>query len=324
MSHLFKRLERYLRHRLRKPGRPDLQQRLRALEQAVENLLLLQAETQVHRVRNLPPGTPLGEAEFKVYSQFGEDGILQFLTRHVPCPDARFVEFGVEDFREANCRFLIQRDPWTGLVMDGNPNLEARLQAQSVYWARNLKGRTAFITAENIDSLLAVEGFTGDLGILSIDIDGNDYWVWKAVTVASPRIVVCEYNSVLGCQRPVVVPYDPGFRRQTAHPTWLYAGASLSALCHLALAKGYAFVGSNRAGNNAFFVRRDVLGDLRPLEAQAGYVESTFRESRGPQGQFTYLTGRDRLAAIRDMPLLDVATGESIKAGDLLAPAQGL
>jgi hypothetical protein len=313
-----KRLERFLRHRLRRPGRVDVHQRIRSLEQSLETVLLLQAEAHVQRVRNLAPSTPLGETEFKVYSQFGEDGILQFLTRHVPCPDARFVEFGVEDFREANCRFLLHRDPWQGLVMDGNPNLEARLQTQSIYWARNLKGRTAFITAENIDGILAEEGFTGDLGILSIDIDGNDYWVWKAITVASPRIVICEYNSVFGCQRPVVVPYVPSFRRQTAHASWLYAGASLPALCHLAHSKGYAFVGSNRAGNNAFFVRQDVLGELRSLEVEEGYVESSFRESRGPQGQFTYLAGGNRLTAIGAMPLLDISTGESITAADLI------
>jgi len=320
MLPVLKRFERFLRHRLRKSGRKDLGHRIGAMERSLEALLLLQAETQVQRVRNLAPDTPLSETDFKGFPQFGKDGIPRFLPRHVPCPDARFVEFGVEDFREANCRFLIQRDPWTGLVMDGDPKLEARLQAQTVYWARNLKGRTAFITAENIDSILTEEGFTGDLGILSIDIDGNDYWVWKTITVASPRIVACEYNSVFGCRRPVVVPYDPSFRRQTAHSSWLYAGASLPALCHLARSKGYAFVGSNRAGNNAFFVRQDVLGELRPLEAEEGYVESSFRESRGPEGQFTYLSGRDRLVAIRDMPLLDVATGESIKAGELLAP----
>ena len=295
---------------------------LRRVELNHSKLLIaieLMARAEARRVRTLPAGTPLADCEFRVHSQFGEDGILQHLLAHVPITNRRFVEFGVEDFQEANCRYLIETEPWEGLVLDGDPALQEKLQAQHVYWSRTLRCRSAFITAENLDRLLQEEGFTGDLGILSIDIDGNDYWVWKALTVASPRIVVVEYNSVFGPHRAVSIPYDPRFFRRTAHHTWLYQGASLAAFVHLAQAKGYAFVGSNAAGNNAFFVRMDVLGSLRPLTAEEGYVESTFRESRDARQQPTFLSGSARLAALADMPLIDVTTGNTVLAGDLIS-----
>ena len=278
----------------------------------------LLAAAEARRVRSLPPGTPLTDCEFRVFSQFGEDGILQHLLAHVPMGQRRFVEFGVEDFREANCRYLIEVEPWEGLVLDGDPELMRKLEVQHVHWLRTLRGRSAFVTAENLNQLLQDEGFVGDLGILSIDIDGNDYWVWQALAVASPRIVVIEYNSVFGRDRAVSIPYHPQFYRRTAHHSWLYQGASLAALVHLGSRKGYAFVGSNSAGNNAFFVRNDVMGALRPLSAAQGYVESTFRESRDKDGTPTFLSGPARLRAISDMPLIDVTTGEQIHAGDLL------
>jgi hypothetical protein len=202
--------------------------------------------------------------------------------------------------------------PWRGLVLDGDPNLESVLRADPLMFLRDLTPRTAFVTAENIDGLIVDAGFGGDLGVLSIDIDGNDYWVWEAIRSAQPRIVVVEYNSVFGPDAAVVVPYTPTFYRRTAHHSWLYAGASLAALAHLGEHKGYSLVGSNSAGNNAFFVRRDVLGALRPLSAREAWIESTFRESRDESGRMTFLAGKRRLEAILDMPLIDVRTGATV------------
>jgi hypothetical protein len=109
------------------------------------------------------------------------------------------------------------------------------------------------------------------------------------------------------------VPYDPQFQRTQAHSSTLYWGVSLAALCHLGRKKGYRFVGSNSAGNNAFFVREDIAGDLPALSAQDGYMEARFRESRNADGQLTYLTARrDRLLAIADQNVVDVVSGELV------------
>jgi hypothetical protein len=269
-------------------------------------------------VRELPPGTPLRECEFRIHSQFGEDGILQHLTAHVPLQDRSFVEFGVEDFREANCRYLVETAPWRGLIMDGSPDLPQVMSLDHLYYLRSIKALSAFVTKENINDLLIQQGFAGDIGILSIDIDGNDYWIWDALTVASPRLVIIEYNSVFGCDRPVSIPYAADFDRRRAHFSWLYVGASIAALAELGSKKGYSLLGCNSAGNNAFFVRNDVMGSLRPQSAREAYVESTFRESRGSNGELTHLTGTDRLRAFGDMPLIDVVTGQRMKASTLL------
>jgi hypothetical protein len=152
--------------------------------------------------------------------------------------------------------------------------------------------------------------------LLSIDIDGNDYWVLDAIDVVSPRILVAEYNSTFGPDAAVSVPYDPKFRRTKAHHSNLYWGASLAALCLAAGRKQLAFVGSNSAGNNAFFVRRDVLGDLATLTPQEGWVDARFRESRDHGGQLTFMSGRAaRIAATADLPLIEVATGATTTVG---------
>lgn len=324
MTNLFGAIRQSLKNHLARRRRKldHLRSQLYAIENKLNQLHMTLGESESRRARALPPGTPLAECEFKVFSQFGEDGIIQHLLAHVPCPEKRFVEFGVEDFREANCRYLIEREAWTGLLMDGDPKLQKAIHSQSISLFRNLHCRSAFVSAENINSLLTDEKMTGDLGLLSIDIDGNDYWVWKAITVAMPRIVIAEYNSIFGCTQPVSIPYDRSFQRKNAHFSNLYMGASLPAMCLLAEQKGYAFVGSNSAGNNAFFVRKDVLGELRPLRAIEGFVNSCIRESKSQTGAYTYAEGADRLSLIADMPLINVATGETIRAGLLAETRQ--
>lgn len=255
--------------------------------------------------------------EFKVFSQFGEDGIIQFLIRSIAIERPIFVEFGVQDYTEANTRFLLQHDNWSGLVLDGSPEQVARIQADPVNYRYALTAECAFVTRENINNLLRHHRLTGDIGLLSIDIDGNDYWVWEAIDCIQPRIVIVEYNNWFGVRRKVTVPYSAHFVRGEAHYSHLYYGASLSGLEHLAQRKGYALVGSNSAGNNAFFVRRDVLGQLPACTAAEIYCLARYRESRGPNGQHTFLDYTDSLALIAELPLIDVESGQPLRVKDL-------
>jgi hypothetical protein len=260
----------------------------------------------------------LAEVEFRVYSQWGEDGIIQYLTSVVPC-DPTFVEFGVQDYIESNTRFLVLKDNWSGLVLDGSDENVRRIREDRISWRHDLTSICAFIDRDNINGLIA-QRFPGpELGLLSIDIDGNDYWIWEAMVQVRPAIVVCEYNSVFGARLPVTIPYRPDFDRTRAHYSNLYFGASLAALCHLAAKKGYAFVGSNSSGNNAFFVRLDRLSGLAPLPVQDGYVESSFRESRNTDGRLSYLTGIARLREIQELPLMNVETGAVLAIRELYA-----
>ena len=292
--------------------------RLATLEHAVHTLRLHVGGLHARQLRASLPAT-LREAEFQVFSQFGEDGILQYLLAKVGSVPEVFVEFGVGNYTEANTLFLLLHDNWRGLILDGSQDAIASVRGREWCWRHDLRAESAFIDRENIDALITSNGVAGEIGLLSVDIDGNDYWVWERVAGVHPVIVVVEYNSLFGPDRAVSVPYDPSFQRTRAHHSNLYWGASLGALCHLARMKGYAFVGSNRAGNNAFFVRADRRGDLPALSARDGWVASRFRESRDRAGQLTFLSGDERLRPIAGLPLVDVETGATLTVGDLAA-----
>lgn len=247
------------------------------------------------------------QVEFKVYSQWGEDGIIQYLIRTVPIARPIFVEFGVENYTEANTRFLLVQNHWSGLIMDGSAEYMASVKRDPLYWRHNLKAVQAFVTRENINALLGENGLHGEIGLLSIDVDGNDYWIWEAISGVTSAIVVVEYNARFGATRAVTVPYDAGFERAKAHSSMIYYGASLAALVSLGRRKGYAFVGANRAGNNAFFVRRDLLAaPLAEISAADGYVPSQFRETRDAAGKLQFLSPEEESQILQPLPLVTV------------------
>lgn len=245
--------------------------------------------------------------EFSVYSQFGEDGLLQYLTAQVPIARKLFVEFGAQRYTEANTRLLTVQDHWSGLLLEADGDAVAAIRQNPIYWQFNLKAVQAMVTRENINALLRDNGMSGEIGVLSIDIDGNDYWVWEAITEVQPAIVVIEYNHRYGPERAVTIPYDAQFSRGRAHSSMIYYGASLAALHRLGERKGYALVGCTRAGNDAFFVRRDLLRP--PLEARTpgqAFVAGQFRESRDAQGQLLFLSAEEEQAILSTLPLVNV------------------
>lgn len=297
-----------------------------------KNLNLLQAVTKMDEMKILAAKSlilqiagkgilpDLQDAEFKVFSQFGEDGILQYLIDRtkITKKEKIFVEFGVETYDEANTRFLLVNDSWTGLVIDGTvENIDA-IKAGPLYWKTGLTAVCSFITTKNINQLISESGISGDIGLLSVDIDGNDYWVWNEITAVNPVIVVAEYNAVFGKIDAVTIPYKEDFVRSVEHYSYLYWGASLAALSDLASEKGYALVGCNSAGNNAFFVRRDRLNGLSELDVAEAYVDSNFKESRDPDGGLTFLRGRARRDVIAEMSVYDVKRKKMIQVTDLV------
>ncbi|HEY9876758.1 MAG TPA: hypothetical protein V6D12_25260 [Candidatus Obscuribacterales bacterium] len=255
--------------------------------------------------------------EFQVYSQWGEDGIIQFLINKVPIEGKIFVEFGVENYLESNTRFLLQNNNWAGLVIDSLPENIKYIKNDQIYWRYKLKAECSFIDKDNINSILRKSGISGDIGLLSIDIDGNDYWVWEAIECVNPRIVICEYNSTFGYKRKVVIPYDKNFEISKAHFSYLYYGASIAALTDLAKKKGYELVGSNSNGCNVFFVRKDLVGDLPIYSVEQAYIKAKFRNSRDEDGNLSFLDFEQRLNQISELPLYDLDLGVIIKVEEL-------
>ncbi len=248
------------------------------------------------------------KSEFKVFSQFGDDGIIQFLTRKIQDIPKVFIEFGVENYRESNTRFLLKYDNWKGLIIDGSEENINFIKKEELYWQHDLTALASFVTAENINSLLETSGFTGEIGLLSIDVDGNDYWILNALTVIKPVIIIVEYNSLFGQHRPITIPYNSNFIRSKFHYSHLYFGTSLSSLYDLSLQKGYSFLGCNKAGNNAYFVLNSHVGTLQVKSLNEGFVEAKFRESRAIDGSLSFSSIKDGSEIIKGLPVYNTFT----------------
>jgi len=222
-----------------------------------------------NQIKQLPATTPINETEFSVYSQFGEDGMLQFITHHLKdrIKNKVFVEIGVQNYTEANTRFLLENDAWQGVVIDSTMADIKQIRGSDFYWRNNLYAKQAFITRDNINPILSEFEFPKNIGLLSIDIDGNDYWVLKNIQVMNPDILIVEYNSFFGPEAAISVPYRENFVWRKFHPA-TYFGASLGAFCHL-LEKEYDLIGSTLAGNNAIFVRKEVNQGVLPAKTCA-------------------------------------------------------
>jgi hypothetical protein len=216
-----------------------------------------------------------------------------------------FVEFGVVDYLEANTRLLLQMQNWRGLVIDGSADNVLAIKRQDISWRHDLTTKCAFIDCGNINSLMTDAGFQGEIGLLSIDIDGNDYWVWKAIDTVNPVIVLSEYNAVLGDLHELTVPYRADFDRSRAHYSNQYFGASIRALAALAKSKGYTFVGTTSTGCNAFFVRNDAAPVILSALDGVWAFPSSVREGRNPDGSLSLTSGIQRKEVIRDLPLVD-------------------
>lgn len=236
------------------------------------NMLQVEDYLQTHLYNNPRYQQPdkLNRFEFQAFSQVGDDGIIEEIFKRIGVTNQYFIEFGVEDGTETNSTYLLYKG-WKGLWMDGSEaNIKAIHQHCSKAIARgDLKAVQAFITAENIEFLFQQAGVPTEPDLLSIDIDRNDLYVWKAINQYKPRVVIVEYNAVYrpGCE--FVVDYDAAAMWDGSSNT----GASLDAFCKLGESKGYKLVGCCFAGVNAYFVREDLIGShfTGPFTAENHY-----------------------------------------------------
>ena len=259
--------------------------------------------------------TPYG---FTAFSQADEDGILEEIFRRIGTTNRQFFEFGCGDGVENNSTYLIFTG-WKGLWMDGNPDFANTIGKgfKSYIDSGALRMKSAFITCENINDLIREAAIPEEVDMMSIDIDGNDYWVWQKLESVAPMIVIVEYNSIFGPDLAVTIPYDPKFVRHQAHYSGQFWGASLQALAFLAGRKEYSLVGCNSAGNNAYFVRNNKIGELNVLSPQQAFVDARFRDSRDEKGNLNQLTGAERFRAIAALSVYDVRQNK-------IAPLQAL
>ncbi len=288
------------------------------LKERVEDNAMNAGKIHALSMKFIPRLTDISDAEFKVFSQWGEDGIIQYIISRIDIPDKTFIEFGVESYIEANTRFLLMNNNWRGIVMDGSRKNIEKIKRDRIYWRYEIHLIHSHITRNNINELIKRYTQSSDVGLLSIDIDGNDYWIWKEIHVIQPRIVICEYNGLFGNQHAVTIPYQENFSRKKAHFSNLYFGASLSALCHLAHEKGYDFIGCNSNGNNAFFIRKDLSSAFNITDPIKGFVYPLFRESRGKNGRFNFISGEERIKSISHLEVYDIKREKTVFIKELL------
>jgi hypothetical protein len=299
----------------------SLLSRFLKLERSIDDIKINQAILLAEMGDRIKSST-LSHYEFKIFSQWGEDGILQFLTRNLSISNRTFIEFGVEDFFESNCRLLLMKDGWQGFVIDGSQVNIERLTSSYFYWRYPLQAISAFVTRENVSDLLDKSGFDNQCGVLSVDVDGVDWHLLDQLGHWNASIVVVEYNSVFGSRHPITVPYSSSFMRSRSHWSNLYWGASLPAFDLLLSKRGYSLVGVNSAGSNAFFVRSDLINDrIRPTTVADCFLDSRFRESRSPSGSLLFRTAQQSRDLISHLPVLDTVTQRTYSLGHLFEGA---
>ena len=243
---------------------------------------------------------------FKVYSQNDEDGIIEEIFNRIGTTNKIFVEFGVQNGLECNSHYLLHKG-WSGLWLEGSDKYCAEISARffPVIKTEQLKIRNAFITKDNINFLIAEGGLVGEIDLLSVDIDGNDYYVWKAINVIQPRAVVIEYNAKFPPNHEWVMAYNE--KHSWDGSDW--HGASLKALELLGRELGYQLVGTNLIGINAFFVNRELAKDLFIEPATAEELYNPFRF-----GQLKYSNGHPaRYCLVNQLPNLGLINYDPAK-----------
>jgi hypothetical protein len=275
-----------------------------------DETVLLAIGELLSKQQSLINSTNINDYEFKIFSQWGDDGVIQYLIKNIAIENEVFIEFGVQNYLESNTRFLMMNNNWSGFVMDASTEAMNCLENQDWYWKYHLLKKAVFIDKDNINDLLAGSGFS-NIGLLHIDLDGNDYHILTEIDLSklNPSIVIMEYNSVFGKDRSITVPYNKNFIRTKAHYSNLFFGASLPAFEYALSKKGYALIGCNLAGINSYFVRKDLLNEkVHELSVEKAYKESKFRESRNQEYILSYLVDKERFAMIKGLEVINVKT----------------
>lgn len=228
---------------------------------------------KLHYQQLVQQGLPLPgfeEVQFRAYSQSGEDGLLLFIFSVLGTTNKKCVEICCGEGIECNTANLIVNHGWNGLLVDGD---DVKLQRGREFygqcqgtriWPPHFERR--WVTRENVNDILRDKNFSGVIDLLSLDLDGNDYWIWQAIDAIDPRVVILEYQSAWGPDKRITQRYQEDFnffstKVELGLPR---CGASLAAFVSLARKKGYRLVGCNRLCFNAVFVKQGIGEELFP------------------------------------------------------------
>ena len=289
----------------------------RVFNEEIQKELILKAKLLSNQNLKLKRIKDLSEVEFQVYSQWGEDGIIDWLVNKFPEIPKSFLEIGTENYKESNTRFLLVNKNWDGFIIEADKNSVKDIKSQRVYWKHNLTIENQFVDQNNINTIIKRINIPKKLGLLSLDIDGIDYWVLKKLSVLEPSIVICEYNSLFGQKKAITVPYKKNYIRSNEHYSNLFYGASIKAFIDLLKKRNYFFIGTNSAGNNAFFVNQNIWKKAKKLIYEKKIFISKFRESRNLKGELTFLNKKKSLEMIKNKIVIDLKSNQKKKLFEL-------
>ena len=265
------------------------------------------------------------EIELKIFSQNGEDGILDYiLTKLRLIPNStNFIEIGVGDYRESNTRFIYNRFHPKGVIIDCIDNMEQKVKPHVNLWKGDLRICNAQVNTKNINEILK-NYCDYEIDVFSIDIDSIDYWLIEKLQKNISKIFIAEYNPVFGPNLKVTVPNINGFDRTKYHYSNLCYGMSLRALIDIMKTKNYYFIGTNLQKMNAFFVSNDFkknqyFDKINILELNQ-YTNSNIRDSRDINYNLNFLSGNKKLKEIENCEVINLENDnqELIKIKDLL------
>ncbi len=291
---------------------------------AFDKIIFFLGEIQISQnINRYKEVTDINNIEVKVFSQNGEDGIIDYLISMLGLKEKNFVEIGVGNYRESNTRFLYQKYHPKGLIVDYIDDMEKKVKPFLNFWKGDLRISNELINSENIVEILN-QNCNYKIDIFSLDIDSIDYWIIKKLKPNISKIFIAEYNHVFGPELEVTVPNIAGFERNKYHYSNLCYGMSLKALINLMDEKEYYFIGTNSQKNNAFFISKDYKKEKFfeniKIKDLADYVNSNIRESLDKNSNLNYLTGKKKVDEIQNCKIINLKDNknELVQLKDLL------
>jgi len=283
----------------------------RVAKNSIESLKFQNGCSQLNLMRNYYKNvTKLNDVELKIFSQNGEDGIIDYLTNQLRIKKPKFLEIGVGDYSESNTRFIFERTSAKGMVIDCINDLEKKIKKKVKVWKGDLKIINKEINSKNALQLLNKHNMMNNLDLFSLDIDGVDYWILDKLPKFFSKIVVLEYNPTFGFDLEITVPNISNFDRTKYHYSNLCFGMSFRAAVNLMDKKGFYFVGSNFLKNNAFFVskryKKKVYFKNLTIDNTRSNIESNLRESRNRKYKLNYLSDKNKLKEILDCKIVNL------------------
>ena len=253
----------------------------------------------------------LEEVDYKIFSQNGEDGILDYILTCLKIDKPKFIEIGVGDYHESNTRFIFERTSCQGLIIDIIDDFKNKVEKNTRVWKGNLNILRKKIDSENFLQTIEDHDYKNNVDLFSLDVDGIDYWILEKLPKKFSKIIVAEFNPYFGPELSITVPNEPNFDRSKYHHSNLCFGASLRSIIELLSKKGFIFLGTNLFRNNVFFVNEDYRDKLSinfpDTKNLSKFTNANFRESRDINNKKSLISPEKIINEIAECNVVDLS-----------------